>query len=268
MLFNQRPVDDLPRVPRMRHPCAVTSTLAIDCGGGGIKGSVLDGTGRLLAERIRIPTPYPMDPTKFVDTLAHMAALLPTADRATVGIPGMVRHGVVIATPHYVTLRGPYTPPDPGLTKLWSHYHAQQGIAHRLQMPVLVVNDAEMHAAAVASGVGLEVMFTLGTGLGCAILDNGVRAPKLELSRAPIRKGIIYDEWIGQKAHEELGNKAWSHRVKEVIDGLRPMFWWDHAYVGGGNAAKLRVHLGDDVTIVANEAALVGGVRLWEMGNR
>ncbi|MGV1003214.1 MAG: ROK family protein [Candidatus Nanopelagicales bacterium] len=243
-------------------------TLAVDCGGGGIKGSVLDEAGQMLAERIRIPTPYPMNPDRFLDVLAHMTALLPPAHRATVGIPGMIRHGVVIATPHYITREGPYTAPDPELTRQWEHFNAQQAIEHRLGIPTLVVNDAEVHAADVATGVGFEVMFTLGTGLGCAILDNGILAPKLELSRAPIRHGVIYDEWVGEKARDQLGNKAWSQRVSETIEGLRPMFLWDRAYLGGGNAERLKVRFPPDITIVPNDAGITGGVRLWQMGNR
>jgi len=93
-----------------------------------------------------------------------------------------------------------------------------------------------------------------------------VLAPKLEVSRSPVRKGAIYDEWIGDRARRELGNKRWSRRVRTAIDGLRPMFLWDRCFVGGGNAARLTVDLGDDVTIVPNEAGISGGIRLWELG--
>jgi polyphosphate glucokinase len=119
----------------------------------------------------------------------------------------------------------------------------------------------------VVSGQGLEVVFTLGTGLGCAVFDDGRLAPKIELSRAPVRKGVIYDEWIGDRARRELGRKAWSERVHKAVDGLRPAFVWDRLYVGGGNARRLTVDLGDDVTIVPNEAGISGGIRLWELGH-
>lgn len=183
-------------------------------------------------------------------------------------MPGMIRHGVVITTPHYITKEGPFSEPDPLLVAEWDHFHAQDDLARRLDIPTLVVNDAEVHAAAVATGRGLEVMFTLGTGLGCAVLDDGLLVPKMEVSRAPVRKGVIYDEWLGDHTRREIGNKAWSKRVAKAIDGLRPMFVWDRAFVGGGNAERLEVDLGPDVTIVPNDAGILGGVRLWEMGNR
>ena len=101
--------------------------------------------------------------------------------------------------------------------------------------------------------------------LGCGLFDDGRLLPKLELSRAPVRKGVIYDAWVGDAARRELGNKRWSTRVAKAIEGLRPMLLWDHLYVGGGNAKKLTVDLGPGVTLVPNEAGVTGGIRLWDL---
>lgn len=251
---------------RQGEPVSDVRTLSIDCGGSGLKGSVLDEAGAMLAPRIRIPTPYPMTPDHFVEVMAELAARLPDAERATIGMPGMIRHGVVIATPHYITVEGPHSAIDPELAVAWDHFDAQSALADALAMPTRVVNDAEVHGAAVVSGTGFEVTFTLGTGLGCAVFDDGTLLPKLELSRAPVRKGVIYDEWIGDRARRELGPVRWSQRVRTAIEGLRPMFLWDRCFVGGGNAARLTVDLGEDITIVPNDAGIVGGVRLWEIG--
>ena len=84
-----------------------TTTLSVDCGGGGIKASVLDAEGNIISRAVRTPTPYPLPPMKLVETIASLASQLPGADRVTVGMPGMIRHGVVIATPHYITRDGP-----------------------------------------------------------------------------------------------------------------------------------------------------------------
>ena len=81
-----------PEQPKLR-----LRTLAVDCGGGGIKASVLDASGTLHAPAVRVPTPYPLPPERLVDTIADIAAQLPPSDRATVGMPGMIRHGVVVA---------------------------------------------------------------------------------------------------------------------------------------------------------------------------
>ena len=247
----------------------MTTTLVVDCGGGGIKASVLDAQGTMRAPRVRVPTPYPLPPSRFLDCLAEVAGMLPPADRLTVGIPGMVRHGVVVATPHYVTRSGPRSRVDPELLAAWTGYDAAAAIGSRFDLPVLVMNDAEVHAAGAVTGSGLELVLTLGTGLGCALFDGGRLAPHLELSHATVRRGTTYDGWIGEHVRRQLGNAAWSRRVRTMVAELRPVFGWDRLYLGGGNSRRLRPEhveqMGDDVVVVPNSAALVGGVRAWSL---
>lgn len=240
-------------------------TLGIDCGGSGIKGSVLDAEGGLLAERVRIKTPYPLPPERFIGVLLEIASQLPEFDRVTVGLPGMIRHGVVIVTPHYPNLHGPYTRKDPELDAAWRHWDATAALEEVFGKPVRVLNDAEVQGAAVIQRTGLEVVFTLGTGLGCAVYDDGRLAPHLELSHAPVRKDFTYDTWMGKAQLKRLGPRKWSRRILATVDGMRPVFRWDHLYVGGGNAKHLMVDLGNDVTIVPNVAGILGGVRVWDL---
>ena len=240
-------------------------TLSIDCGGSGIKGAVLDRTGALASERVRFPVRYPMTPADFLTVLDRLAAAAGPYDRATVGLPGMIRHGVVITTPHYITAAGPHSPVDPGLAAAWAGFDLQAVLRDHWQRPTMVLNDAQVQGAAVISGRGYEVMFTLGTGLGCAEFDDGVVQPKLEISRAPVRKGAIYDEWVGAAARRRVGNRKWNRRVARTIDGLRPVFCWDHLYLGGGEAKRVAFRLPPDVSTVPNIMGIRGGVRVWEL---
>jgi polyphosphate glucokinase len=95
---------DLPRITPM--PNKQLMTFTIDCGGLSLKASVLDAAGTLHAQPVSIPTPYPLSPTRLIKALDELAALLPAFDRITVGMPGMIRHGVV------VTLLTTSTPKD------------------------------------------------------------------------------------------------------------------------------------------------------------
>jgi polyphosphate glucokinase len=248
---------------------AVLHTLTIDCGGGGLKAAVVDEADALIGGPIRIPTPYPFPPERLTRAVLGIAAELPPADRATVGLPGMIRHGRVVATPHYVNRAGPHTPVDPALLAAWTGHDARAVLAGALGMPVLVLNDAEVHGAALVAGAGLELVLTLGTGLGSALFDEGVLAPHLELSHGPIRRKKTYDTYIGELQRRELGNARWSRRVRKVLDGLRPVFRWDRLYLGGGNAALIdpavTAVLGAEVSIVANTAGVVGGSRAWTL---
>ena len=245
------------------------TTLAVDCGGGGIKASVLDGRGTMIAPAIRTPVPYPLPPSLLIDTIAAMAGELPRADRVSVGMPGMIRHGIVVATPHYITKDGPRSRVMPELVDAWAHFDMRRGIEDALGLPTIVLNDAEVAGAGVVTGTGLEMIITLGTGLGNAVFDCGLLAPHVELSQGPVRWGLTYDDYIGEHERLRLGDYHWSRRVRRVVAGLRAMYMWDRLYIGGGNGVRIvdsqRRRLGEDVVIVPNDAGIRGGVRVWSL---
>ncbi|MDO4900021.1 ROK family protein [Actinomyces sp.] len=246
-----------------------TTTLSVDCGGGGIKASVLDADGAIISRALRTPTPYPLPPELLVDTIKDLADQLPPADRVTVGMPGMIRHGVVIATPHYITRDGPRSRVLPELVEAWARFDMGGNLQSVLGRPVLVLNDAEVAGAGVVTGHGLEMIVTLGTGLGNAVFDNGVLAPHVEVSQGPVRWGLTYDDYIGEHERLRLGDAHWSRRVRRVVEALRPMYMWDRLYLGGGNSRRITAfqlnRIGDDVVVVPNEAGMTGGARCWEM---
>ncbi|SPT52879.1 Polyphosphate glucokinase [Actinomyces bovis] len=245
------------------------TTLSVDCGGGGIKASVLDNEGTIISDAVRTPTPYPLPPELLVETITALASHLPRAERVTVGMPGMIRHGVVVATPHYITKDGPRSRVLPELERAWRRFDMGAALTRALELPVLVLNDAEVAGAGVVTGRGYEMIVTLGTGLGNAVFDNGALAPHVEISQGPIRWGLSYDDYIGEHERLRLGDAHWSRRVRRVIEALRPMYLWDRLYLGGGNsrriiAAQLTL-IGDDVVVVPNEAGMTGGARCWDM---
>src|SRR5262249_37741359 len=145
--FHGKPRPRVPPTGFRAGRLAAVLTLVVDCGGSGIKASVLDPDGTMQADRVRVPTPYPLAPGRFLACLAQVPGMLPAADRLTVGIPGMARHGVVIATPHYVTRSGPRSRVDPGLLAAWTGFDAAGAVRERFDRPSLVLNDAEVHGA-------------------------------------------------------------------------------------------------------------------------
>jgi polyphosphate glucokinase len=240
-------------------------TLAVDCGGSKIKVTVLDADAQMLTDPVRVSTPYPCPPEVLLDTITTLAEPLPAADRLVIGMPGVIRHGRVHSTPHYITVAGPFTPVRPDLFDAWRDLDFRAAAQGTLGMPTVVVNDAEVQGAGVISGDGFEVVLTLGTGLGCALFDSGRLLPKVELSRHPFTGGQTYDERLGNHARKKVGTAAWSARVAAAVAVVREVFAPDHLYVGGGNARRLTVDLGPDVTLVENTTGLTGAVRLWDM---
>jgi polyphosphate glucokinase len=239
------------------------STLAIDIGGTGLKASVLDPAGNLLVDRVRVPTPYPCPPPTLIASLVELVAPLPPFDRISAGFPGMVRAGRVLSAPHLVTSAGPGTPVLPESQRAWSGFDLVTALAEAFGKPARVENDADLQGGAVVKGVGLEVVITLGTGMGSAVYYNGLLAPHLELSQHPFRKGQTYDEQLGDEARRKIGNKKWSKRVAKAAQTIDALLLYDHLFIGGGNAPRLTIELGPRVSLVDNIAGIAGGIKLW-----
>jgi len=243
------------------------TTLSVDCGGTRLKALLLDENGGQVGERVRIRTPYPLSPDRFVAELVALTSDLGPFDRATVGMPGMIRGGRVVSTPHYPRLAGPFTALDDALDRCWRGFDAQRALTEAFGRPTRVLNDAEVQGAAVVTGAGLELVLTLGTGLGSAMFSDGVLAPHLELSHHPFRHGQTYDEQLGDHARRAAGPAKWVGRVRRAVDVLRPVVYFDRLFIGGGNAKYLPADVAADVTIVSNTAGLLGGVRAWDLGS-
>jgi polyphosphate glucokinase len=225
-------------------------TLAIDIGGSGLKASVLDPRGRMLFDRVRVPTPVGSPPRVVIEALAKLVAPLPGYDRIAVGFPGVVREGRVLTAPNLG---------HPG----WAGFNLARALAARLGKPARVANDADLQGLAVVRGRGVELVITLGTGFGTALYLDGRLAPHLELAHHPFRRGETYEEQLGNSARQRVGRRKWSRRLEKAIRCLRALVHFDHLYIGGGNARKLRYHPEPDTTIIDNEAGIRGGIALW-----
>jgi polyphosphate glucokinase len=244
-----------------RHPL----TLAIDIGGTGLKASVLDATGAMVADRVKVPTTYPMPPEKLVSTLTKLVAPLPAAERASVGFPGMVRNGHVLSAPHFSTKEGPGSAVDDDLKQLWWRFDLATALTGAFGLPTKVANDADIQGMAVIGGKGLELVITLGTGFGTGLFYDGSLMPHLEIAHQPFRKGETYNDQLGEAARKEVGEERWNKRVHKAITNLRGMVFFDHLYIGGGNSRRIkRDALVDDVTIIDNTAGILGGIKLWD----
>ena len=240
------------------------TTLAIDVGGSGLKAGVLDADGAQVGERVRVPTTYPCPPDALVAAIEALVLPLPPWDRISIGFPGMVRGGRVLSAPHFVTLAGPGSKVSPKLRAEWTGFGLASAVEARLGKPTKLANDAEVQGAAVVAGEGLELVITLGTGLGTAVFVDGRLAPHMEMAHHPFRKGQTYNEQLGDEARRRIGAKKWNRRVRRAVATLDALLFFDRIYVGGGNASRVTVDLGPRATIVSNTAGILGGIKLWE----
>lgn len=239
-------------------------TLAIDIGGSGLKALTLGPRGKALTDRVRVPTPYPLPPSRLVKELQALVAPLGSYDRVSAGFPGMVRSGVVLTAPNLSLAKGPGSEPDPKVVKAWSHFDLDAALTAALGKPTRVVNDADLQGLDAAVGRGLEIVITLGTGFGTAVLHDGQLLPHMEIAHHPFRHDETYDQQVGDVALRSVGPRRWSKRVHKAIAALDTMFVFDHLYIGGGNAKHLRGDLPEKVSLIDSNSGLLGGIRLWQ----
>jgi polyphosphate glucokinase len=238
-------------------------TLSVDVGGSRLKASVLDRRGHMVVERVRMDTPYPCPPEVLVESLATLVHPLPAAHRASVGFPGLIRQGVVRQVPA-LSRRVPGGPASPKLVARWTGFRLREALEKAFGVPTLVANDADVQGSAVVRGEGMELVVTLGTGVGCALFQDGVLLPHLELSHGHFKRGVSMDMALGNAERERIGNKRWNRRVAHALHWLEEMVLFDQLYVGGGNAKHLTLRLGARAQRVSNTAGILGGIRLWE----
>jgi polyphosphate glucokinase len=235
-----------PSNPGFPHPV----TLAVDIGGTGIKVMALDAKGNPLTERLRTPTPDPATPARMLAALEAMREQMPACDRASVGFPGVIKHGKTLTA---VNLH-------PG----WIDFSLQATLEKHWRLPVHLANDAAVQGYGAIRGKDVELVLTLGTGMGSALFTNGHLCAGLELGHHPWRKGKTYEDYLGREGLKKHGKKRWNRLLAKAIDQTAHTFNWDHLYLGGGNARLINFKLPENVSIISNEDGLFGGVALWK----
>jgi polyphosphate glucokinase len=211
--------------------------LVVDVGGTHIK--VL-ATGQ--KEPVKIPSGPKMTAKKMVKKV-RKATKDWNYSAVSIGYPGPVVHGRPLTDPH-------------NLGGGWVGFDFRKAFGH----PVRMVNDAAMQALGIYRG-GRMLFLGLGTGLGSAMIVDGILAPT-EVAHLPYRKGRTYEDYLGIRGLKRLGKKKWRRHVARVAEKLKRALEAEYVVIGGGNAKLLKTlppgcQLGD------NSTAFAGGLRLW-----
>ncbi|MDA0266693.1 MAG: ROK family protein [Cyanobacteria bacterium] len=224
-------------------------TLAVDIGGSGTKTIVLDGAGQAVTERMRWATPRPATPNAVLAIVTQLAAKQGNFDRVSVGFPGVVSGGIIKTAVN--------------LHPTWEGVDLASDLGEQLGKPVRVANDADIQGLGAISGQGVELVITLGTGLGSALFVGGRLVPNLELAHHLFQKGETYEAQLGRAALKVVGKKRWNSRLEKAIAILSHLFNYDHLYIGGGEAKRIKFELPGNVSVIANTMGLMGGIALW-----
>jgi polyphosphate glucokinase len=175
-----------------------------------------------------------------------------------VTIPGVVRSGVVHSAAN--------------IDKGWLDTDADALLTKRLGRDVHVVNDAdaagvaELRYGAAKGRSGLVILTTLGTGIGSAMLYDGVLVPNSELGHLEIDGQVAEKRAAASiKTGEGLTWEEWAQRLTRYYRTVEKLFSPDLFVVGGGVSkdADHFLHLIDIETemipaTLRNRAGIIG----------
>ena len=221
-----------------KRPRRPTKVLVIDVGGTNVKILV---TGKRTPRKV--PSGPGMTASGMVEAVRQLAADWPY-QVISLGYPGAVTNGRPVVEPK-------------NLGAGWVGFDFEKAFG----CPVKVINDAAMQALGSYEG-GRMLFLGLGTGLGSALITDGVLVP-MELAHLLYRKDHTYEDYVGLRGLKRYGKKKWRRYVGDVVPALRQALQADYVILGGGNAKAL-TKLPEWARLGDNAHAFTGGFRLWE----
>jgi polyphosphate glucokinase len=243
----------------------VPIAIGVDVGGSGIKAGVVDvGSGQLVSDRLRVPTPQPSTPDAVVKTIARVVSRVAKTSGAGpevpvgVGVPSVVVDGITRTAANI----------DPG----WVDFNADAALEKALRRRVRMVNDAdaaglaEMRFGAGVDKGGTVIVLTLGTGTGSGVFVDGRLVPNTELGHMEIRgRDAERRSAAVARTRRGLSWKAWASDLDEHLIAIDRLFSPKLFILGGGvskNADRFIPRLTVRVPVVAaalrNDAGIVG----------
>lgn len=240
--------------------------LGIDIGGTGIKGAVVDtATGGLTTDRMKLLTPEGGEPEAIVQTVLQLIDELGGLEPGVpVGVcfPAIVKHGRTMSAAN--------------VSKRWIGLEAEALFEKALGRNIHFVNDAD--AAGVAEAEfgaakavpGVVLLTTLGTGIGSALIHNGVLVPNTELGHLEMDgKDAEKHASYAAKERHDWNWEEWTTRLQRYYTYLESLFSPDLFVVGGGVSKHYEdflplLHLATPIlpAVLRNNAGIIGAAVL------
>lgn len=226
-------------------------SFGVDIGGSGIKGAPVDmSTGQLTGDRYRIPTPEPATPDAVIDAVRTVVDHHGWDRPLGVTVPGVVIEGVVMTAAN--------------IDSAWVGLDAQSHFSDRLGAPVTILNDADAAGLAEVrfgrhdASHGVVLLLTFGTGIGSALINNGVLVPNTEFGHLEF-KGRVAEEYAAGRLVKQ-GNMEidwWADRVNEYLRHLDLILSPRIVIIGGGISRRF-----DEFRSLLDTRALIVPARL------
>jgi polyphosphate glucokinase len=239
--------------------------LVIDVGATSIKSAELQRGGDVVGRVRRRKTPYPCGPERLVGLLADRIARS-GCRRVAVGFPGEYVHDEVVRPGNLSRRAGAGTEILEDVERAWRGYRLGEALRVTTGRDVHVVNDATLAAMGCETGVGRELVLTLGTGLGIALVVEGNIVAIRDVGSALFRDNLTYDEAVGERARRS-DDAQWRRRVVAATAELAQEFRAERIHFGGGNSRRVSPSWFaglPHVVIHGNDAPLRGAARYFQ----
>ena len=247
---------------------SATQAVGVDIGGTGLKGALVDlEAGTLLSDRVKVPTPRGAEPDDVLAAVRIVLSTLGVVDSDIplgVAFPAIVKHGKTMSAAN--------------VSKNWIGFEAEKFFEDGLGRDIHFANDAdvagvaEVRYGAARDASGLVILTTLGTGIGTAILHDGVLIPNSELGHLQrADESTDAEAWAAYSAFERdnLSWAKWAKRLQWYYSHVEFLLSPDLFIVGGGvskHADKFLPLLDLDTPIVPavhrNNAGIIGAAAL------
>jgi len=179
-----------------------------------------------------LPTPQPSTPDAVAKTIAAVVNEFGWTGGLGVTYPGVVTEGIVRTAAN--------------VDKEWIGTNAQEVIGAELDgRAITVLNDAdaaglaEEKFGAGADKSGVIVLLTFGTGIGSAVIHNGVLLPNTEFGHLEVGgKEAEHRAASSVKERKEWSYERWTTEVDKVLIAIENAIWPDLFIAGGGISRK------------------------------
>lgn len=233
--------------------------LGVDIGGSGIKGAPVSlATGELTGERHRIKTPDPSTPDAVIEVVRDVVAFHDWEGPVGLTVPAVVVDGMVWSAAN--------------IDDSWIGFDADREFTEALDTDVVVINDAdaaglaEVRYGAARGMTGVCLVLTFGTGIGSAIINDGVLVPNSELGHLEF-KGMEAEHYAAGRLvkRDHMDIDWWADRVDELLQHLDRILSPKTIVFGGGISKRferIAPHLHTRAEVVPaqlrNNAGIVG----------
>jgi polyphosphate glucokinase len=217
----------------MGQAATTRTAVGVDIGGTGIKAGIVDlDAGVLTSDRVKVATPEGAEPADVLAAVQRVLDQLGVSDASIplgVAFPAIVKHGRTLSAAN--------------VSKKWIDFPAEEFFESGLGREIHFANDAdvagiaELRHGAAKGQQGLTILTTLGTGIGSAMIYDGVLVPNSELGhvqRAEHGKDAEAYAAYSAMEREDLSWEQWAKRLQWYYSHIEFLFSPDLFVVGGG----------------------------------